>query len=484
MRIGLAVVSFSATNAAASAFQAPHYVAYPRRYQRRPQSFASASSAFTKNASLLFQTNHGVDRDTVRRNSDIFLLSLEGTLLSTIRSKSMLAIRAALKVWPSLIPTAKTLGMDTDTLEDDSWSWLVEKLWALSSITQQGNTADKMLGCDAVFLVRVLLEEQLLDGGRSNGRGGKYGGRFHPGSSSAIESNGSVVGSRPLTVGEIFANWEELRQVLGNKYPFIDEGNKRKSDPLPRVRQVLEELYLDEAKMTQPLWHPLAFDTLLESECSGSSGIRQNSVLLLGHEAQLPSALSSFAAMGISFTVHLDLDWSLHCLDEWLHPQTDANKDAIFTITSSERAHRHFLNLRSSHSIVLVVPKSHDQESQSDMIQRIVLDFHSNNIIKDSNHNDMDETGIFVVHSSLDVLKECKSFLGEDRPIMYRGMRKCFLPSGPGDSSRTSVDLFLPEWADSLHPTQKNEAEMDPWLNIVTESQFLESITAKIVSTK
>lgn len=63
-------------------------------------------------------------------------------------------------------------------------------------------------------------------------------------------------------------------------------------------------------------------------------------------------------------------------------------------------------------------------------------------------------------------------------PILSRGIRKCFLPG----SSTTSVNLLLPEWADNIHPTQKNDAVMDPWLNIVTETQFLESITAKIVS--
>lgn len=419
MRIGLAIVSFSAANyAGASAFQAPCDVNYRRQYQWRPAGFDSASAAaspLANKASPLFQTQHGIDRNSARRHSDIFLLSLDGTLLSTIRSKSKMAIQAALKVWPSLITTAKTLGMNIDTLEDDSWSWLIEKLCALSSITQQGNTSDKMLGCDAVFLVRVLLEEQLLDGGRSNGRGGKYGGRFHPGSSSAVDANGSVVGSRPLTVGELFANWEELRQVLGNKYPLEEEGTKRKMDPLPRVRQVLEELYLHEARMTQPLWHPLAFDTLLESQCSGSNGTRQNSVLMLGHEAQLPLALTSFAALSISFTVDLDLDWDLPCLDEWLYIQADVERDTTLTITSSERACGHILNIHSGSSIVLVVPKTHELESQSEMIRRIVLDFHCNSALAESSHNHVDETGIFVVHCSLDVLKQCKSFLGEDR---------------------------------------------------------------------
>ena len=44
----------------------------------------------------------------------------------------------------------------------------------------------------------------------------------------------------------------------------------------------------------------------------------------------------------------------------------------------------------------------------------------------------------------------------------------------------TTITLFLPEWA-NIHPEQYNDAEMDPWLNVASEEQLLELISAKIV---
>ena len=154
--------------------------------------------------------------------------------------------------------------------KDDQYEWLLQKLSALSSITQQGNDPDAMMGCDEVLMVRLLLEEQLLDGGRSNGRGGKYGGKFHPStttassssSSSSVDGQGkSIVGSRPLTVGEIYANWSELRDVTRMKYPFIEEdlnGMEKRLDPLPYIRQYMREI----ASTTHQrhAWRSLAWD--------------------------------------------------------------------------------------------------------------------------------------------------------------------------------------------------------------------------------
>ena len=147
-------------------------------------------------------------------SEDIFLLSIDGTLASSTTSKSWMAVCAALKVWPALRSTFETLGMNPDAFDDctqssieldESCEWLIHKLSALASISQHGNSPDEMLGIPAVLLSRLLLEEQLLDGGRSNGRGGKYGGEFHPSSSDDDVDTGekSKVGSRPLTVGEL-----------------------------------------------------------------------------------------------------------------------------------------------------------------------------------------------------------------------------------------------------------------------------------------
>jgi hypothetical protein len=42
------------------------------------------------------------------------------------------------------------------------------------------------------------------------------------------------------------------------------------------------------------------------------------------------------------------------------------------------------------------------------------------------------------------------------------------------------VTLFLPEWAENVHISQKNDGEMDPWLNLLSEEQLLELISARI----
>jgi len=43
-----------------------------------------------------------------------------------------------------------------------------------------------------------------------------------------------------------------------------------------------------------------------------------------------------------------------------------------------------------------------------------------------------------------------------------------------------SVTLFLPEWADNVHISQRNDCEMDPWLNLLSEEELLELISARI----
>eukprot|EP00580_Thalassiosira_gravida_P007784 CAMPEP_0201628058 /NCGR_PEP_ID=MMETSP0493-20130528/3110_1 /ASSEMBLY_ACC=CAM_ASM_000838 /TAXON_ID=420259 /ORGANISM="Thalassiosira gravida, Strain GMp14c1" /LENGTH=191 /DNA_ID=CAMNT_0048098707 /DNA_START=85 /DNA_END=661 /DNA_ORIENTATION=+ len=128
-------------------------------------------------------------------------------------------------------------------------------------------------------------------------------------------------------------------------------------------------------------------------------------------------------------------------------------------------------------SLLVVVPNSEEDETHSDMIERIVHDF--------------DNRNVYVTHSSLEVLKGCKSFLGDDAPILSQGLRKCIVSSqsnnnndttsSSASSSASSVTLFLPEWADNVHPSEENDGEMDPWLNLGREEEFLELVSARIV---
>ncbi len=373
---------------------------------------------------------------------DVFLLSIDGTLATTSRSRSFMAICVAMKVWPSLISNMEALGMSHEALfclenitevgcrnfEDDQHEWLLQKLSALSSITQQGNDPDAMMGCDEVLMVRLLLEEQLLDGGRSNGRGGKYGGKFHPSttatittksssSSSSLSVDGqgkSVVGSRPLTVGELYANWSELRDVTRMKYPFIEKdlnGKEKRLDPLPYIRQYMREI--SSTTHQRHAWRSLAWDVLFDCQSDFNDGngghmkLRHNTMLLLGHNTHVSSTLKSLSLLGCKFDVETDFNTSLAgsegMLDGFTTNNHDHSKD--FTkmkviVTTSEKAQK-----RLGHGLMLVVPDAQTGETHSSMIERIVFDFCERSHMTKN---------ICVIHSSLEVLEQCKPFLGED----------------------------------------------------------------------
>lgn len=393
-------------------------------------AFVSFAAPQRHTPTMLFQT------------SDLYIYSIDGTLASMSEFKSKIAIRAALKIWPSLLSVVEELGMkpfdNSDGISDD-YSWLIQKLGALSSITQQGDSPDVMLGVDEVLLTRLLLEEQLLDDGRSSGRGGKYGGKFHPGkSTSSSVGEKSKVGSRPLTVGEIYANWAELRYVTHNKYPFIKQskgGKVTMSDPLPEIRRVLCALY-SQADHETANWYPFASDIL--------GNKNSNNVLLLGNEASLDLVLSSLQQL-LGDTMQL-------------------------SVTDSTRAWKKIKQqqVEDEHSLLIVVPDTDTEEPQSDLIHRIITSAAS--------EQDSVNRNIYVAHGSLDVLKKCKDFLGEDPPILSNGLRKCIVAS----DTKTSATLFLPSWAKNVHPTQLNDAEMDPWLNIASE-ELLEELTSAVI---
>ncbi len=372
-----------------------------------------------------------------------------------------------------------------DEKNEETYNWLLQKMEALSSVAQQGNDPDTLLGVDSVLLARLLIEEQLLDGGRSNGCDGKYGGKFHPSSSASgddegeDETSGSKVGSRPLTVGELFANWHELKLVTRNKYPAIVDGKAK--DPLPEIRSALKEMFsltgLLNMKMSPETkllkdkilasWFPIAYDAIFDYQ--NDMNVRQNMMILLGHESQLSWALSSLSLL--DFSLDIDSDLEEEC--KYVDVNTTSNGNTKVLLTSTKNAWRHQLQRLSDDdpSLLLVVPDSNIDQSHSNAIHQIVMDSSRENIASDVTNN------ICVVHSSLDVLKECKSFVGDDVPMLSHGIRKSKLPH---DDVRSTVTFFLSDWC-NVHPSQCNYAEMDPWLNVLSEEEFLELISAKIV---
>lgn len=383
--------------------------------------------------------------------------------------------------WENVI---NQLQSGTDEKNEETYSWLLQKMEALSSIAQQGNDPDVLLGVDSVLLARLLIEEQLLDGGRSNGCNGKYGGKFHPTSSASgddeeeIDTSGSKVGSRPLTVGELFANWHELRHVTRNKYPAIVEGKAK--DPLPEIRNVLREMFSLTGLLNRDIsdtnilkdkilasWFPQAYDAIFDYQ--NDMHVRKNTMIILGHESQLSWALSSLSLMGCSLNIASDLEEECKHLDV----NTTTNNKTKVLLTSTKNAWRnHLQRVRDDDpSLLLVVPDSSIDHSHSNSIRQVVVDASEEQIGPNATNN------ICVVHSSLDVLKKCKEFVGDDVPMLSQGIRKSKLPN---DDITSTVTFFLSDWC-NVHPSQYNYAEMDPWLNVLSEEEFLELISAKII---
>lgn len=406
----------------------------------------ATSTAFVSNNNLPTLQPKQLFQTSMNEDVDLYLYSFESALSNMVEYKSKIAIQAAIRVWPSLLSVVEELGMQPydDADSRDDYLWLIQKLGALSSLTQQGDSPDEMLGCEEVLLTRMLLEEQLLDDGRSNGRGGKYGGKFHPGKGTATKmeekKNANHVGSRPLTVGEIYANWSELRYVTHNKYPFLREDESGKvtlHDPLPEIRRVLCKLYSEAKPETDEIWHPFALDILRNR--------KSNNVVLLGNEASLSLVLNSLTQL-LGDTTHVTVTNSTTIWSEIKHQQTE-----------------------DTYSLLLLVPDTAIEETQTALIRQIIMSAASDE--DGSNRN-------IYVAGSLDVLKKCKGFLGEDPPILSNGLRRCAISIG---NSKTSATLFLPSWTKNVHPTQQNEAAMDPWLNVASEELLEELASAVIV---
>lgn len=201
-----------------------------------------------RSSSLLLSKDSTTQNDNKKRNSakegkDIIILSFDGVVADTSSWRSNLAIDAAYSTWPNELNSSDLDDYNLDVDNADRL-WVVNKLNALMQVMLSDQNG--MTNCDAVLLTRLLLEEQLLDGGRSVGKRGKYASQFHPSTassnkhgSSSDRNSGSSQGSRPLTVGEIAVNWVDgacLRDTVRVKY------NVDGKDPIPIIEQNICEV--------------------------------------------------------------------------------------------------------------------------------------------------------------------------------------------------------------------------------------------------
>jgi len=361
-------------------------------------------------------------------------MPFDGIVAQTARSRAELAIQAARETWPHLSALLNSYS------EDETPSWLMNKMLALSHVTQ--GSAHDQLGCDSVLLARLIIQEQQLDQNKSHGKTGKYASRFHPSSSTATnvdhsgrarESYNTASTSRPLTVGEISANWIDgavLSESLLIRY------NINGSSPIPAIKNnILKILHKQQQFLIPPPSNPQITEALSVS--------KRKIFITLRHRSQIPIATSALSNLSLSFDV--------------AHDASEPISTAFTSHTAQASNDKHTNN-------IFLVPPKDESESQAGIVRRIISKAH-------------DDSSFFVIHSSLMTLNDLKHLFGDDRPCMINGLGKC-----------TSIDksikmsLLMPTWADNTHPQQHNNAEMDPWMNIIGETDLSEMLSAHFVT--
>jgi hypothetical protein len=181
-------------------------------------------------------------------------LSWDGVVADATDWRIEQGIQAALQVWPSL-----HCGGDDST-------WLQNKMRAIAP--HLGGLEDYK-SVEYALLARLLLEEQQLD--PSVGKRGKYASQFHPQGPKSIAIP-SARSSRPLTVGEIQANWlDNLLDTVMIKYA-VDKKN-----PVPILQECIDEL------QTRPQANSLVCDAIQDT----SSQV----VIVVPRESELPMAI-------------------------------------------------------------------------------------------------------------------------------------------------------------------------------------------------
>jgi len=359
--------------------------------------------------------------------SDIMLLSFDGAVADTSDWRSNLAINVAYKTWPRELQTKEFSNYNyyNDMPESSSTDrlWLVNKLNALMQYVLSDQT-----GCDAVLLTRLFLEEQLLDNGQSIGKSGKYASKYHPNpsSSSSDYKNENLRndekqrnGSRPLTVGEIAANWLDgacLKDTVRIKY------NIERKDPIP----IIEQNMFDEVERQNhnigslPVVNPIMKDIL--------SQFKGRVYIMVGHKSHVPIAISSLA----NASIHVEVKQ----LDEIGDESTDDNCEGMVFIVSPGNGCRGHVGI----------------------LQQVLMSAENG-------------SSIHMIHSVLKILEDAKMLFGDNRPIMG-GFGKSAI------GNNVNLKLSVSAWAECTGPKQQDDAlMMAPWLNVYDKSAFQVSLS-------
>ena len=201
--------------------------------------------------------------------SPVTCLSWDGIVSDTTNWRMEQGIEAALRLWPFLRDDKSSGGIGDST-------WLRNKVRAVAPYLG-GLECNRSV--EYALLVRLLLEEQRLD--PSVGKSGKYASKFHPQGPKAIAIP-SAKSSRPLTVGEIQANWiEYLLDTLLVKYS-VDSKN-----PVPILQEFVDLLEIS------PPRNPLVCDAIQ------AFSSHNRVVISVSRDSELPMATGMLPTIGV-----------------------------------------------------------------------------------------------------------------------------------------------------------------------------------------
>jgi len=340
---------------------------------------------------------------------EYLIASFDGVVAETCRSKACLAIEVALETWPHLRNGINFNAEDVYNPDDGRCSWLINKMVALSDVTNCRES-------DSVLLARLILEEQRLDEGRSAGKTGKYSSKFHPSSSIQEESYESADlpknsrGTRPLTVGEISSNWRDggmLAESLSARY------NIDGSDPLPAIQQNLHEKLTQQlSSRPPPIINPVVADAL-------SLG-RDNVFITLSHSSQILSAVAAFSALNLDVEVVTNV---LDLLTNRVHVKSKSN------------------------AVISIIPPFNENETEQDTVERILT-----NLPED------EKSSLLIAHSALKILSNLYGFVLLSGSEIRNVKITLLFPTWPSDSNlEQRFDADMDPWLNVIDEIEFSE---------------------------
>ncbi|GMH54279.1 hypothetical protein TrLO_g6408 [Triparma laevis f. longispina] len=169
----------------------------------------------------------------------LFFTPLSSLTLPTLRTRPPLTKALTIpidvvlpRLTRSLISSSihTTLTLFYPTLLSSDTEWLFKKVEAVSPVLRR-----EMFYVDLCILTRLIVEEQVLDRNKSIKCNGKYGSIYHPSEPINIEGdNKNGRGGRPLTVGELVENFNDMREVLVGRWG-VDEKVVEEIEEMGRV---------------------------------------------------------------------------------------------------------------------------------------------------------------------------------------------------------------------------------------------------------